>query len=119
MLVLLKIFNFIKEYAGLKDLPTDSLVNAEGIQSVCTKQWDDLKKIKDDKYLFSNCSSAVYLYSLLYNTYKIPGDKLKVQSQINNQSLDWAQGAVVYMKLKGKLDKNNKANHAQQVDNDI
>lgn len=69
------------------------------IKNVCQHTWEQLKQIypnEQDAYLSGYCANGVYLQNLFYQTYRLTGSQLQVVNSINQQSIDWTLGALLY-----------------------
>lgn len=69
------------------------------INQVCSKDWEKLKQEYPqigDKYLSVYCANASYHDTLLYDTYQLQGQQLKVMNKINSTDIDWTLGAAFY-----------------------
>lgn len=73
------------------------------IRTMCNQTWEKLKNdypTTADTYLSSYCANGVYVDKLLHSTYKLQGTQLTVVGSIDQQSIDWTLGAMLYSLLK-------------------
>lgn len=78
---------------------TDQATVEDRIQNVCNETWAELQTNYPNipaKYLSTYCANSVYHSKLLYEQYRITGDKLIVANQINDREIDWTLGAELY-----------------------
>lgn len=69
------------------------------IQSICTQSWEQLKTNYtsiQEKYLANYCANSVYVTSLLFGTYQLQDGQLEVKNKINDKSIDWTLGALLW-----------------------
>lgn len=68
------------------------------IKTVCAEPFSQLQITYPQVplvYLSSYCANSTYIDALLYDTFGLVGEQLMVAKQINQQSLDWALGALL------------------------
>ncbi len=69
------------------------------VQAVCDQSWEQLLAAypkETESYLSKYCASGVYLSRLLFDTYHLQANQLRVSNQINQHNLDWTLGALLY-----------------------
>lgn len=67
------------------------------ILEVCSKEWPELEKIyAGNKYLSTFCANGVYVHELLFHTYELKNERLKVVNKIQRRDVDWTLGALLY-----------------------
>lgn len=82
-----------------KYLPAQINIEQKFITPICSLSWDKFKKSYPDESeedLANYCADAIYITNLFYNTYKIQNTQLKIVSEINNNEINWALGALLY-----------------------
>jgi hypothetical protein len=78
--------------------PTQANIE-QHIQQACTQSWDQLKinyTNVQEKYLANYCANSVYVTNLLFNTYQLQDGQLEVKNKINDKSIDWTLGALLF-----------------------
>lgn len=84
--------------------PDQKIIEAD-VQSVCYQSWDDLQKAypsEAPKYLANYCGYQLYIDQLFYEYYQLNGSQLILEPSINNQTIDWSEGALFYQILKNE-----------------
>jgi apyrase len=89
-------------FFGTDQQPDQANVEQQ-IRSVCNKSWEQLQKDYPNEavsYLEAHCADGIYIDTLLANTYQLQGKQLQVVTMINQQSIDWTLGAMLYQLME-------------------
>lgn len=73
------------------------------IKNTCSQSFEQLKQIYPDvpeEYLSAYCAEGVYLQNLFYHAYQLNSSQIQVLNSINEQSIDWTLGALLYQIIK-------------------
>lgn len=123
-----KVHNFIGlstvvyDFDLLKKLDQNKNINiVDSIKSACKKPWKELQTINPkNKYVSENCTNSTYLATLIFSDYRIEEKKVVVSDdmikkmqtnmidtsgQASKQEIEWAPGALIYLKINDMLDK--------------
>lgn len=90
--------NYVANFFQMGDtFNQDALEN--NLQTTCLIPWNQMQfqyPNESPQYLSVYCADAVLMDKLFFDTYHLQKDQLLTTSQINNQNIDWALGAMLY-----------------------
>lgn len=89
------------QFFNVDKTPSQQRVESQ-IKDICYHSYTELKQLYPnvpDSYLSTYCANGTYINQLFNNTYHLDTSHLQVLNSINQQSIDWTLGAMVYKAL--------------------
>jgi len=90
-------------FGATPDLPDRETLEQNIINPVCKNDWETLKKAypaEPEEYLANYCNESLFLDDLYLEAFELRPEQLIITSKVNETSLDWALGALLYKVIK-------------------